>query len=140
MNRTRKEKTGRGETGPSGTKHRHVKETKTDPNCRLPRTHDPPSKHHPHHAGQGQPPSSHLSTYKRRIDRYRAGIDIAPRMAMLPNTGEAAEEWAQFGDPGEAENDQNIQNPNPIGADFVEAEDDDPAPEVGICCGRGRNS
>ena len=51
---------------------------------------------------------------------------------MLPITGEAAEEWPQYGDPGEAENDRNIRNPNSIGADFVGAEDDEPAPEVGI--------
>jgi hypothetical protein len=47
---------------------------------------------------------------------------------MVPIAREAAEEWPQ----GEAENDQNIQNPNRIVEDSVEAEDDDPAPEVAI--------
>jgi hypothetical protein len=36
---------------------------------------------------------------------------------MAPTTGEAAEEWPQDGNPGEAENDWNTRNPNPIGAD-----------------------
>ena len=53
-------------------------------------------------------------------------------MAMAPIAREAAEEWQQDGDPGDAENDRNIRNPNPIGEDFVEADDDDPAPEVAI--------
>ena len=53
-------------------------------------------------------------------------------MAMAPIAREAAEEWPQYGDPGEGENDRNIWNPNPIGEDFVEADDDDPAPEVAI--------
>ena len=43
--------------------------------------------------------------------------DIAPRMAMAPTTGEAAEEWPQDGNPGEGENDWSIRNPNLIGAD-----------------------
>jgi len=44
---------------------------------------------------------------------------------MVPIAREDAEEWPQ----GEAENDQNVGNPNPIVEDLVEAEDDDPAPE-----------
>ena len=43
--------------------------------------------------------------------------DIPPRLAMAPTTGEAAGECPQDGNPGEAENDRNIRNPNPIGAD-----------------------
>jgi hypothetical protein len=45
---------------------------------------------------------------------------------MVPIAPEDAEEWPQ----GEPENDQNIENPNPIVEDVVEPEDDDPAPEV----------